>query len=215
VDSTQQKLIVARNIWSEVLGIQDGSIDPDRSYASSGGDSLKSMLIYARLAERGYAVALNDRCKCSTLRELASVMVEAPTLVTELHSITAPLPHVGGKAGGFAALNRLKLPFPPGFVISTEAFRGFVEEVRARTVSARGDAPRTLTLDPSRMLDVPLPSAISDTLSRRLANATGRFAVRSSCSHEDSEIATRAATALAPCPTPKTAASLSRISRWR
>jgi pyruvate,water dikinase len=111
--------------------------------------------------------------------------MQAPDLITELHSLTAPLPHVGGKAGGFAVLNRLKLPFPPGFVISTEAFRDFTKEVRARTLDARGEASRTRTLDPSQMLDVPLPSSLCDALSRRLAGASGRFAVRSSCSHED------------------------------
>ncbi len=124
-------------------------------------------------------------------------------LVLNLADVSdADLPLVGGKAGKLGELVRQGLPVPPGFVITTEAYREFVDATELKSVIASAlsgldeRTPSTIE-EASRRIrtafeTVPFPAA----LRRALAEAYESFArqhdvhfaaVRSSATAEDLE----------------------------
>lgn len=67
-------------------------------------------------------------------------------LIMDLSEVSdQDLPLVGGKAGKLGELIRQGLPIPPGFVLTTEAYRAFVEGTELRTLLP--EFLRTINLD--------------------------------------------------------------------
>lgn len=111
---------------------------------------------------------------------------------------------VGGKAGKLGELAREGLPVPPGFVVTTEAYRAFVDGTRLRT-----EIPDVLsTLDPTKSESVDaaslrlrsafeseqFPPALAEEIGRAfreyaLAHGIRYSAVRSSSTAEDLDTA--------------------------
>jgi pyruvate,water dikinase len=109
-------------------------------------------------------------------------------------------PKVGGKGGSLGELHRAGIPVPPGFVVRTEAFEGFIDALERRSplracveglatdeLDAMGAVSRELR---ARIEDAPLPEA----LQQEIRDAYGRLgesghpaavAVRSSATTED------------------------------
>jgi pyruvate, water dikinase len=108
-------------------------------------------------------------------------------------------PKVGGKGGSLGELHRAGINVPPGFVVRTEAFEGFIDALERRSpvracvdglaadeLDGMGAVSRELRL---RMENAPLPP----DLQRQIRDAYGRLgepppavAVRSSATTEDS-----------------------------
>ena len=67
------------------------------------------------------------------------------SLVLALDDVSATLPRVGGKGASLARMARAGLPVPPGFLITTEAYRAFVETdaLQASIVALAKDATRS------------------------------------------------------------------------
>lgn len=57
------------DVWSEVLGIKQVGIEDN--FFESGGDSIKTILVSAKLLKRGLSINVNDFFSYSTIRELA------------------------------------------------------------------------------------------------------------------------------------------------
>jgi len=64
--SENEKLLA--EIWQEVLGLERVGIDDD--FFQSGGDSIKTILISARLSKRGLSINVNDIFVNPTIRQL-------------------------------------------------------------------------------------------------------------------------------------------------
>lgn len=104
---------------------------------------------------------------------------------------------VGGKGGNLGELLKARLPVPPGFVVTSEAYLEAIERSGARAelqnlmAAAHPDdsASLTDTADLSRraVLRTPIPPAIADSISREYRNLGDdvRVAVRSSGTGED------------------------------
>ena len=65
-------------------------------------------------------------------------------LVVKLDDVSATLPRVGGKGASLARIARAGFPVPPGFLITTDAYRAFVEAnaLQAPIVELAKDAKR-------------------------------------------------------------------------
>ena len=67
---------------------------------------------------------------------------EGPRLIVELRLIRATmLPEVGGKAANLGELIRAGLPVPPGFCLTTEAYRCALQPDGSLQVGAPGHYP--------------------------------------------------------------------------
>jgi pyruvate, water dikinase len=110
------------------------------------------------------------------------------------------LPLVGGKAGKLGELVREGLPVPPGFVLTTEAYRGFVDATELRTLIPEAlaqidpGAPATIDAAAARIRSAFESAAYPDALRRTIVEAFTAFAkqngvefvaVRSSATAED------------------------------
>lgn len=126
-----------------------------------------------------------------------SVKQSAP-LVLALDDASATLEHVGGKGASLARLALAGLPVPPGFCVTTTAYRRFVEEngLQEQILAAVAaiNAEDTAQLEEtSRRIGAlfargTMPAALVDTLSQAYAQlGTGDLpvAVRSSATAED------------------------------
>jgi len=110
---------------------------------------------------------------------------------------------VGGKAAGLAKLVRAGIPVPPGFVLTSEAYRLFVEETgvasyikhvlnEAILTGSPGEYEKVAELIRSKFMRSPMPHVLRDAIVeayRKLAERIGvespRVAVRSSATAED------------------------------
>lgn len=126
--------------------------------------------------------------------------------VYDLSEVDASLHHrVGGKSANLGELrNRVHLPVPDGFAVSTDAYRlfldrnGLYEEIRARLVHVNFDDLDSLheasTSIQELFLEAPLPQEVEEGLLQghlRLSERLGRsvrVSVRSSAVGEDSEV---------------------------
>ncbi|MFQ5408011.1 MAG: phosphoenolpyruvate synthase [Anaerolineales bacterium] len=109
----------------------------------------------------------------------------------------ADLPLVGGKGANLGEMARAGLPVPPGFCVTTAAFRAFMEAsgAAAATYAAlSGLAPADLAgvrmagaRIRRRLLNAPIPTDVSDAVLAAFdtAGAEQAFAVRSSATAED------------------------------
>jgi amino acid adenylation domain-containing protein/thioester reductase-like protein len=69
VPPTTEMEILLADIWSEVLGFEKIGIDDN--FFEIGGDSLKTILISARLQKRGLRLHVNEFFTCNTIKGLA------------------------------------------------------------------------------------------------------------------------------------------------
>ncbi|MBU1276405.1 MAG: pyruvate, phosphate dikinase [Proteobacteria bacterium] len=108
----------------------------------------------------------------------------------------------GSKASNLAELARAGLPVPPGFVVTTEAFRRFMEfsglggQLRQAVMILEGSSPEDVEtfshLLEQKVLDAPLPPELEKELmaaSQRLGGlgARGLISLRSSAVGEDTQ----------------------------
>jgi pyruvate,water dikinase len=109
-------------------------------------------------------------------------------------------PKVGGKGGSLGELHRAGVNVPPGFVVRTEAFEGFVDALERRSpVRARVEGLAADDLEGMRVMSRELRTRIEDAplpadLQQEIRDAYGRLgelgpppavAVRSSATTED------------------------------
>jgi pyruvate,water dikinase len=119
-------------------------------------------------------------------------------LVLALDAATADLEHVGGKGASLARMAAAGLPVPPGFHVTTAAYRRFVEQhglqaqILAAVANAAADQPATLDAAAQQIAGIfaqyALPDAIAEAIRQAYA-ALGAgdlpVAVRSSATAED------------------------------
>jgi pyruvate,water dikinase len=119
-------------------------------------------------------------------------------LTLSFDQIAAPdLPRVGGKGANLGEMARAGFPVPPGFCVTTEAFRRFMAGVpgsddlyKSLDSLAHDDVEgvRRIGEDVRRVLQAaPIPPAIADAVGAELARmgAEHPYAVRSSATAED------------------------------
>jgi amino acid adenylation domain-containing protein/non-ribosomal peptide synthase protein (TIGR01720 family) len=85
-NALEQKLV---EVWSKVLAIDKLSVNDN--FFSIGGDSIKSIIISARMRSAGYKVSVNDIFSAQTIRALA-------TKITSVTSAPAPLQRPAGSS---------------------------------------------------------------------------------------------------------------------
>ena len=124
--------------------------------------------------------------------------VSNETLILKLESLDATLELVGGKGASLARMEMADLPVPPGFHITTQVYRGFInenhlaEEILAAARQAREDDPATLETTSAQIQSIIMRGVISDHLATGIRGAYGELgsddppvAVRSSATAED------------------------------
>lgn len=124
-------------------------------------------------------------------------MSDATPFVLPLDSASADLARVGGKGASLARLVNSGLPVPPGFHVTTDAYREFVgqdslqQEVLAAMGEIRTDRPETLEATSRRIAALfaerAMPEAIAEQVSAAYTaiGAEVPVAVRSSATAED------------------------------
>jgi phosphohistidine swiveling domain-containing protein len=118
--------------------------------------------------------------------------------VLELGSPAATLERVGGKGASLARLDAAGLPIPPGFHLTTDAYRRFVDEnhlaasILLAAAEARPEVPATLDVAASRIRSMIEQGTIPADIAAELRTAyltlgpgDPPVAVRSSASAED------------------------------
>ena len=124
--------------------------------------------------------------------------VSNETLILKLESLDATLKLVGGKGASLARMAAAGLPTPPGFHITTQVYRRFInqnhlaEKILAVARQARGDDPATLETTSAQIQSIILQGVISDDLATGIRGAYNELgsddppvAVRSSATAED------------------------------
>jgi rifampicin phosphotransferase len=123
---------------------------------------------------------------------------QASSLVVALDDTSATLEQVGGKGSSLARLAAAGLPVPPGFHITTIAYRLFVarhglqEQVLAAVSTASPDQPATCDVAAERIAALfaqyPIPDEVAQAVRQAYARLGGNdlpVAVRSSATAED------------------------------
>src|SRR6266571_196558 len=93
-------------------------------------------------------------------------------LVLALDDVSATLEHVGGKGASLARLAAAGLPVPPGFHITTAAYRDFVEanglqeQILAAVSAINVDQPATLEEASSKISKLFEQSKMSDAIAQ-------------------------------------------------
>ncbi len=119
-------------------------------------------------------------------------------LVLALDDVSATLEHVGGKGSSLARLAAAGLPVPPGFHITTTAYRLFVarhglqEQILAAVSMASPDQPATCDVAAQTIAALfaqhPMPDEVASAIRQaytRLGGGDLPVAVRSSATAED------------------------------
>ncbi|MDQ1544120.1 MAG: rifampicin phosphotransferase, partial [Actinomycetota bacterium] len=119
-------------------------------------------------------------------------------LVMEFDQIDADLlPLVGGKAANLGVLTRAGFPVPPGFCLTTSAYRdvagtaGLNEVLLALSAADPARVPRLAERARNLLLAAPVPAAVSAAIRTGYArigadrDTTAAVAVRSSATAED------------------------------
>src|SRR5581483_11475385 len=118
-------------------------------------------------------------------------------LVLALNDVSATLPRVGGKGASLARIARAGFPVPPGFLITTDAYRAFVETkaLQASIVELARDVTRS-SEDTSKEIralfeGAAIPPVVLHEIQRAYAELTkaigdkSPLAVRSTATAED------------------------------
>jgi len=125
-------------------------------------------------------------------------MKAKPDFIVPLSDASAGLSKVGGKGTSLARLAAAGLPVPPGFQITTAAYRRFVaehglqEQILAAVSAAAPEQPATFEEASSRIGELFAQSAMPDDIAEEIRQAYARLgggdvpvAVRSSATAED------------------------------
>jgi len=125
-------------------------------------------------------------------------MQAKPNFIVPLSDASAGLSQVGGKGASLARLAAAGLPVPPGFHVTTAAYRRFVAEhglqaqILAAVSAAALDQPATLEAASSRIGKLFAQSAMPDDIAEAIRRAYAKLgegdapvAVRSSATAED------------------------------
>ncbi|MGA9348863.1 MAG: PEP/pyruvate-binding domain-containing protein [Anaerolineae bacterium] len=125
-------------------------------------------------------------------------MQAKPNFIVSLSDASAGLSQVGGKGASLARMAAAGLPVPPGFHITTAAYRRFVAEnelqaqILAAVSAATPDQPATLEEASSRIGQLFAQSAMPDDIAEAIRRAYAELgggdvpvAVRSSATAED------------------------------
>jgi pyruvate,water dikinase len=124
--------------------------------------------------------------------------LQASPIILKLDSPDARLELVGGKGASLARMARAGLPVPPGFQITTHAYRRFVsanrlaEAILSAAAEARADDPATLERASAQIQSLVAQSALPDDIAAliqksylELGAGDPPVAVRSSATAED------------------------------
>ena len=127
-----------------------------------------------------------------------SINASSETLILKLDSPDATLDLVGGKGASLARMAAVDLPVPPGFHITTKAYRRFIDEnhlvdaILSAARQARADDPSTLTNASAHIQSLIAQSAIPDYIAAMIRQEYAELgtddppvAVRSSATAED------------------------------
>jgi len=122
----------------------------------------------------------------------------ASPFILKLDSPDATLEVVGGKGASLARMARAGLPVPPGFQITTDAYRRFVsanslaEPIQAAASQARADDPATLDRASAEIQSLVAQGALPDEIAATIRESYSELgtgdppvAVRSSATAED------------------------------
>jgi len=125
-------------------------------------------------------------------------MQAKPNFIVSLSDASAGLSQVGGKGASLARMAAAGLPVPPGFHITTAAYRRFVaehelqEQILAAVSAATPEQPATLEETSSRIGKLFAQHAIPDDIAEAIRRAYAKLgegnvpvAVRSSATAED------------------------------
>jgi pyruvate,water dikinase len=112
--------------------------------------------------------------------ETAVQMSEAPLVLPFTDPRCRVVELTGGKGASLATMTAEELPVPPGFVITSTAFRAAVDEERLREAMRRKDVEAARSL-------VAAAQPPRELIESEFAKLTGLVAVRSSACAEDSE----------------------------
>jgi rifampicin phosphotransferase len=124
--------------------------------------------------------------------------VSNETPILKLDSLDATLELVGGKGASLARMAAAGLPVPPGFHITTQVYRRFInenhlaDEILAAAKQGRVDDPSTLDKASAQIQSMIIQGAIHDDIAISIREAYGKLgsddpavAVRSSATAED------------------------------
>ncbi len=93
---------------------------------------------------------------------------------------------VGGKGANLLKLNQFGFPIPPGFIVTTEAFRRSTRQTRNRYFSAvKTPQPEADKFNPNPESALVIDPALAVKIGKYLQRFSGTFAVRSSMVRED------------------------------
>ena len=110
-------------------------------------------------------------------------MQAKPNFIVPLSDASAGLSQVGGKGASLARLAAAGLPVPPGFHITTAAYRRFVaehglqEQILAAVSAATPDQPATLEEASSRIGKLFAQSAMPDDIAEEIRRAYAELGV--------------------------------------
>lgn len=123
---------------------------------------------------------------------------QTSSYILPLDSADATVENTGGKGASLSRLARAGLPVPPGFDITTDAYRRFVEQNKlqdallAALKDAQPDNPASLEQASSRIIDLFMQGTIPDDVAQQIRDAYAHLgngdtvvAVRSSATAED------------------------------
>jgi pyruvate,water dikinase len=124
--------------------------------------------------------------------------LQASPFILKLSSPEATLELVGGKGASLARMARAGLPVPPGFQITTQAYRRFVsanclaEAILSAAAQARADDPATLESAATQIQSLVAQSTLPEDIAALIRQSYGELgagdppvAVRSSATAED------------------------------
>src|SRR5271157_1125333 len=124
--------------------------------------------------------------------------LQASPIILKLDSPDATLELVGGKGASLARMAVAGLPVPPGFLITTHAYRRFVsandlaEAILSAAAQARAGDPATLDRASTQIQSLIAQGTLPDDIAALIHNAYGELgagdppvAVRSSATAED------------------------------
>jgi rifampicin phosphotransferase len=133
-----------------------------------------------------------------TLGDLDANTEQESPFVLALDDASATLERVGGKGSSLARLATAGLPVPPGFHITTAAYRHFVaryglqEQILAAVSATSPDQPATLKAAAQKIAALfaehPMPDELAEAIQHAYARLGGGdlpVAVRSSATAED------------------------------
>jgi len=124
-------------------------------------------------------------------------MQAKPNFIVSLSDTSAGLSQVGGKGSSLARMAAAGLPVPPGFHITTAAYRRFVaehglqEQILAAVSTVSPDQPATLEEASSRIGKLFAQSTIPDDIAEAIRRAYAKLGAYADLGGGDVSVAVR------------------------